>query len=85
MSKALGILKERAREMNYPGNFREDVEAAFPQFEKFGEELKSAIHQKAWEDGHSAGYYDVVNQYYDLVAIAEIAVNQSSAFRRKGN
>lgn len=31
---------------------------------------KEAIHAKAWADGHSSGYYEVWNQYYDLAEIA---------------
>lgn len=69
-------LYAKAHEGYYNSNhnkFLQDVELAF-EFTDFASTLKAKIHSLAWEQGHSAGYGDVVSQYFDLVALARIAM-----------
>lgn len=54
------------------GRFLRDAEEAF-DFAHFPRTLKSMIHSKAWEEGHSAGYHEVATHYSDLVDIAKEA------------
>ena len=65
------------------GPYEKAEEAARAQFEKdmedkhmrstWPKELKGKLHSMAWEHGHSHGYGEVDNSYYDLVEIAEAA------------
>lgn len=57
---------------NATRDFNADAEEAFG-FKHFPDKLKSKIHWLAWEAGHSAGYHDVVTQYFDLVDLAKLA------------
>jgi hypothetical protein len=50
-------------------DFHKDVEEAF-EFGYLPASVKSKIHWNAWDDGHSAGYVNVVSCYFDLVDIA---------------
>lgn len=59
---------------SYPRNFEKDVEEAF-EFAHLPDEIKNRIHSKAWSDGHSAGYHEVIAQYYDLVDLAVLSYN----------
>ncbi len=58
-------------------DFNKDAEEAF-EFVHFPEKLKSKIHWLAWDAGHSAGYYDIVTQYFDLVELAKLARGEVS-------
>lgn len=61
---------------NKDANFTKDVEEFFPEFDKFSQKVKNKIHQMAWDRGHAYGYYQVFNEYYDLVELANMAVSQ---------
>lgn len=56
-------------------NFYADAEAAFG-FAHFSDKLKSRIHTLAYEQGHSAGYGDIITQYFDLVDLAHLAIDE---------
>lgn len=56
-------------------NFRDDAEEAF-EFKHFPNKLKDRIHYLAYELGHSAGYYDMVTQYFDLVDLVKLAMEK---------
>lgn len=68
-------LYQFSREGLYSNNTRDfykDTEEAF-EFSHFPDRLKSRIHYLAYEGGHSAGYEDMVAQYFDLVDLAKMA------------
>lgn len=44
--------------------------AAYFGFESFSDALKGKLFEKAWEDGHSAGYMDVAMGYQDMLLLA---------------
>lgn len=46
--------------------FRKDMEE-FHNLSIFSEGAVQAIHAKAWENGHSGGFSQVCNSYYDIV------------------
>lgn len=54
--------------------FELDCEEEFG-FSKLSPKIKSALHAKAWSDGHSYGYSEVKNQYYDLVELVETVIS----------
>lgn len=48
--------------------FRTDA-LAWLQEQGVPENLTSKVYQKAWSDGHSGGYTEVLNEMYDLIEI----------------
>ena len=50
--------------------FQKDVEEVF-DFSHFHPEVKSEIHYQAYERGHSGGYGEILNHYFDLVNLVK--------------
>lgn len=59
------------------GSFYEDAEEAF-DFKDFPSKVKSRIHSIAYEDGHAAGYGDMVTQYFNLVELVRLTLIEGS-------
>jgi len=70
---------EFARTGAYSGkdgrDFYKDAEKAF-NFSHFPEKLKGRIHSMAYEEGHAAGYSDIITQYFDLVSLVKLALGE---------
>lgn len=47
----------------------------FPDTRKIKEGIEQKIHSQIWEDGHSSGYGDMENMYYDWVPVILQAFN----------
>lgn len=43
----------------------------------FNDQVKSLLWSKAWEDGHSSGYTEILNVGYDLAAFLRDAIAAS--------
>lgn len=59
-----------AEEARIHDKFLADVEENWG-FDKYPVHVRRAIHSAAWERGHSSGYSEVWNCYYDLVAFVD--------------
>tara|TARA_R110001583_G_scaffold52147_8_gene162217 strand:+ start:3648 stop:4190 length:543 start_codon:yes stop_codon:yes gene_type:complete len=71
-NKVKSLEEERFLRMDI---FKKDAEKHFGM-EDFSDELKAAIHIKAWDDGHSSGLQEVISSYDDYVDIADIALKR---------
>lgn len=56
---------------SYDGDFTTEVEDLFG-ISDWPNIIKLQIHNKAWVDGHSSGYFEVINQYHDLVDLVRL-------------
>lgn len=57
--------------------FIADVETVF-EFNRFkSATLKQKIHSVAYERGHAYGYGDIITQYYDLIDVAFLAIDEA--------
>lgn len=74
MSMANGIKFIPQKEMSSLVMFL-PPETAF-NFTHFNDKLKSRIHTLAYQQGHSAGYVNIIIQYFDLMDLAHLAIDE---------